>query len=97
MFNFLALAWLELAKLALGLLGLVQAQLSLSPLDLVCLDRLTSWNALGFEQKNPWNLSKTAPNPARIEVEHDFFKTRLPRVILKLVCQPSNFTRFLNP
>ena len=51
MFNFLALAWLELAKLALGLLGLVQAQLSLSPLDLVCLDRLASWHALGFEQK----------------------------------------------
>ena len=53
MFNFLALAWLKLAKLVLGLLGLVPAQLSLSPLDLVCLDRLASWHALGFEQKNP--------------------------------------------
>ena len=40
---------------------------------------------------------KREPIPAKLEVEHDFLKTVLPLVILKLVCQPSNFTKLLNP
>ena len=50
-FNLRALDWLELAKLVLGLLGLVEARLGLSPLGLVWLGRLASWHALDFEQK----------------------------------------------
>ena len=38
-----------------------------------------------------------APTPSRIEVEHDFSKAHVPAVKLKIICQPSNFTRFLNP
>ena len=71
--------------------------LGLTLLGLVWLSRLASWHALNFEQKNQWNLSKREPTPARIEVEHDFLKTHVPVVILKFVCQPSDFIRFLNP
>ena len=36
--------------------------------------------------------------PMRIlEVEHDFFKTHVPAVILKTFCQRPNFARILNP
>ena len=52
MFNLHGLAWLELAKLVLGLLGLVFARLGLSPLGLVWLGMLANWHALDFEQKN---------------------------------------------
>ena len=38
-----------------------------------------------------------APTRSSFEVEHDFLKTVLPIVILKLVCRPPNFTKFLNP
>ena len=83
----------------LGLLAWLaySAWLAMCSLGLVWLGSLASWHALDFEQKNPWNLSKKAPTPARFEVEHDFLKTHVPSVILKLVCQHSNFTRFLNP
>ena len=79
------------------MLGLVAVRCGLSPLGLVWLGRLASWHDLDFEQKIPSNLSKRAPTRANFEVEHDFLKALLPMVILKLVCQPSNFTRFLNP
>ena len=44
----------------LSLLILVAAWLGFNPLGLVWLGRLASRHALDFEQKNRWNLSKTA-------------------------------------
>ena len=63
-------------------------------MSLVWLGRLTRSQDLDFSKKKPYILSKMAPMLADFEVEHDFLKTVLPMVILKLVCQRSNFTRF---
>ena len=41
--------------------------------------------------------NQTTSNMRILEVEHDFFKTHVPAVILKTFCQRPNFARILNP
>ena len=71
--------------LAMGLLGLIW------------LERLAHSDVLDFLLLLGEFYRKTALTCSKSEVEHAFSKAHVPVVNLKLLCQPSNFTRFLNP
>ena len=65
----------------------------MSSLGLIWLGRLAHSGVLDFLLFLSKFYRKTAITSSKSEVEHDFSKTHVPGVNLKLVCQRSNFTR----
>ena len=63
----------------------------MSLLGLIWLKRLARLDVLDFWLLLNEFYRKTALTCAKSEVEHDFSKTHVPAVFLKLVCQCPNF------
>ena len=87
------------ASLRARALALLLACLHGCLLAFLWLDMLDSWHALDFDKK-PIKFIENGTYPreySNFEVEHDFSKTHVSAVNLKLVCQRPNFARFLNP
>ena len=99
------MAWFVALLHLFGLLDLVDSLELRDLLDLLDLLDMQAWFGLGGSlasmlsilTKKPMKFIEKGTYPRENEVEHGFLKARVPMKILKLVCQRSNFTRFLIP